>query len=67
MKLKSISILIILLLSLQLSQAQNFWEKIDVPDTADLQCIDVNQNGAIFLGTLKTYPTFVSFLVDISI
>ena len=36
--------------------SQNFWEEIDVPDTAKTYCVDINQNGTIFIGTLKTYP-----------
>lgn len=37
-------------------QAQNFWEQLPFPDTLDITCVAVNNEGVIFVGTGTTGP-----------
>ena len=41
----------IMLLSIHLSYAQDFWEEIDFPFDTDIYCIAMNAQGHIFIGT----------------
>lgn len=36
-------------------QAQNFWEQLPFPDTLDISCVAVNNQGHIFVGTVTDY------------
>jgi photosystem II stability/assembly factor-like uncharacterized protein len=37
-------------------QAQNFWEQLPFPDTLDISCVAVNNEGHIFVGTGTAGP-----------